>query len=89
MACGNRRGANVLDDGDRELFLETFVEACGRTGWEVFAWVLMDNHYHAVFRTPEPNLVGGMQWFQKTYTRRLNAKRRFRGHLFGGRYSRA
>jgi REP element-mobilizing transposase RayT len=86
MARGNRREAIVLDDGDRELFRETFAEACGRTGWEVFAWVLMDNHYHAVFRTPEPNLVAGMQWFQNAYTRRLNARHRFWGHLFGGRY---
>lgn len=86
MARGNRGEAIVLDDGDRELFRETFAEACGRTGWEVFAWVLMDNHYHAVFRTPEPNLVAGMQWFQNAYTRRLNARRRFWGHLFGGRY---
>jgi hypothetical protein len=46
----------------------------------------MDNHYHAVFRTPEPNLVAGMQWFQNAYTRRLNTKRRLWGHLFGGRY---
>jgi hypothetical protein len=46
----------------------------------------MDNHYHLVFRTPKPNLVEGMQWFQNAYTRRLNARYRLRGHLFGGRY---
>lgn len=86
MARGNRREPIVHDDGDRKLFCETFAEACGRTGWEVFAWVLMDNHYHAVFRTPEPNLVAGMQWFQNAFTRRLNARRRLWGHLFGGRY---
>lgn len=50
------------------------------------AWVLMNNHYHAVFRTPEPNLVAGMQWFQNAFTRRLNARRHLWGHLFGGRY---
>jgi len=86
MARGDRREAIVLDDGDRELFLDTFAEVCGRTGWQVFAWVLMDNHYHAVFRTPEPNLVSGMQWFQNAFTRRLNARRHLWGHLFGGRY---
>jgi len=64
MARGDRREPIVLDDEDRTLFLDTFGEACGRTGWEVFAWVLLDNHYHAVFRSPEPNLVFGMQWFQ-------------------------
>jgi putative transposase len=86
MARGNRREPIVHDDGDRQLFLDTLAEACGRTGWRVFAWVLLDNHYHAVFRTPEPNLVAGMQWFQNAYTRRLNARRHFWGHLFGGRY---
>ena len=86
MARGNRREPIVHDDGDRALFAETFAEACGRTGWQVFAWVLMDNHYHAVLRTPEPNLVAGMQWFQNAFTRRLNSRRRLWGHLFGGRY---
>lgn len=38
-------------------------------------WVLMENHYHAVFRTPEPNLVAGMQWIQNAFTRRLNVRR--------------
>lgn len=84
MARGNRREAIVHDDGDSRLFLETFGEACGRTGREVFAWVHMDNHDHAVFRTPEPNLVAGMQWFQNADTRRLDTKRRLWGHLFGG-----
>ncbi len=86
MARGDRREPIVHDDGDRELFYDTFAEACGRTGWEVFGWVLMDNHYHAVFRTPEPNLVAGMQWFQNAFTRRLNARKHLWGHLFGGRY---
>lgn len=86
MARGNHRESIVFDDSDRELFYDTLAEACGRTGWEVFAWVLMDNHYHAVFRTPEANLVAGMQWFQNAYTRRLNAKKHLWGHLFGGRY---
>lgn len=56
------------------------------TGWEVFVWVLMDNHYHAVFRTPKANLVEGMTWFQNSFTRRLNSRDKLWGHLFGGRY---
>jgi putative transposase len=86
MARGNRREPIVFDDDDRELFVGTLGEACEMTGWEVFAWVLMDNHYHAVFRTPTANLVEGMRWFQNAYTRRLNGRRRLWGHLFGGRY---
>ena len=86
MARGDRREPIVFDDGDRELFYDTFAEACGRTGWEVFGWVLMDNHCHAAFRTPEPNLVAGMHWFQNAFTRRLSARKHLWGHLFGGRY---
>ena len=86
MARGNRREPIVFDDSDRKLFVDTFSEACSMTGWEVFAWVLLDNHYHAVFRTPRANLVDGMKWLQNTYTRRLNARHRLWGHLFGGRY---
>ena len=86
MARGNRREPIVFGDDDRELFVETFSEACRKSSWEVFAWVLMDNHYHAVFRTPEPNLVKGMGWLQNAYTRRLNGRHRLWGHLFGGRY---
>lgn len=86
MARGDRREDIVQDDGDREMFVATLAEACKRTGWQVLAWVLMDNHYHWLVRTPEPNLVDGMKWFQLTYTQRYNAKHRGWGHLFGGRY---
>jgi len=86
MARGNRREPIVFDDADRKLFVDTFSEACSMTGWEVFAWALLDNHYHAVFRTPRANLVDGMKWLQNTFTRRMNARHRLWGHLFGGRY---
>ena len=86
MARGNRREPIVFGDDDRELFVKTFGEACQMAGWQVFAWVLMDNHYHAVFRTPEANLVEGMKWMQNAYTRRLNGRHKLWGHLFGGRY---
>lgn len=86
MARGNRREPIVFDDDDRKLFVKTLSEAASRYQWEIFAWVLMDNHYHFVLRTPQANLVEGMQWFQNAYTRRLNAKHRLWGHLFGGRY---
>lgn len=46
----------------------------------------MGNHYHVVFKTPKPNLVEGMTWFQSNVTKRLNARSKLRGHLFSGRY---
>ncbi|MDF2378571.1 MAG: transposase, partial [Verrucomicrobiales bacterium] len=86
MARGDRREPIVFDDTDREMFVRTLGELCAKTGWEVFAWVLMDNHYHLAVRTPDANLVEGMTWFQNTFTRRINTRHRLWGHLFGGRY---
>ena len=86
MARGDRREPIVYSDEDRETFVRTLAQACQKTGWEVFAWVLMDNHYHLALRTPKANLVEGMTWFQNTFTRRINTSNGLWGHLFGGRY---
>ncbi|MFT5410310.1 MAG: putative transposase [Verrucomicrobiales bacterium] len=86
MARGNRSGPIVLDDSDRSCFVETFAEACEKSAWEVYAWVLMDNHYHLAVRTPAGNLVEGMKWFQNTYTRRFKTRHDQSGALYGDRY---
>jgi REP element-mobilizing transposase RayT len=83
---GDRREPIFQDDIDRERFLKTLGEACARTGWIIHAWVLMNNHYHLMLETPEPNLVAGMRWFQTTMTIRYNRRHRISGHLFQGRY---
>lgn len=82
---GDRREEIFRGDEDRELFLKTLGEACGRTGWRLHAWVLMSNHYHLLLETPQPNLVAHMRWFQTTYTVRFNRRHRLSGHLFQGR----
>jgi REP element-mobilizing transposase RayT len=66
------------------LFLRTLGEACERTGSRVYAWVLMSNHYHAVVRAPNANLVEAMGWLQNTYSRRFNTRHGTWGKLFGG-----
>lgn len=86
MARGNRRQPIVHSDADRRLFAETIAEACDLAKFKTYAWVLMDNHYHWVLETPKANLVEGMTWFQNTITRRINARNRLWGHLFGARY---
>jgi len=86
LARGNRRDAIFLDDEDRRYFLKVLSEACGKTGWRIHAWVLMNNHYHFLLETPEANLVEGMKWMQNTYTRRFNIRHGLWGRLFGDRY---
>ncbi|HBA86048.1 MAG TPA: hypothetical protein DCZ95_18335 [Verrucomicrobia bacterium] len=43
----------LTDRKDRELFLETLSEFCGRTGFRIHSYVLMTNHYHLLLETPE------------------------------------
>ena len=82
MCRGNGGEAIFWSDKDRELFIDTLDEACGRCGWRIHAYVLMGNHYHLLLETPEANLVDGMKWFQGTYTQRFNSRNRRWGHLF-------
>ncbi len=87
VMCRGDRGERIFEgDADRQMFLRTLAECCEKCGWDLYAWVLMTNHYHWVLQTPEANLVAGMKWFQNTYTRRFNTKHQRWGHIFGGRY---
>ena len=86
MNRGDRRQAIFKDDTDRELFLATLTEDCDKTGWQVHAYCLMDNHFHLVLEMPDANLVAGMKWFLGTYTSRFNRRHKEFGHLFSGCY---
>jgi hypothetical protein len=66
LARGNRREAIYRDDENRRYFLKVLSEACGRTGWPIHAWVLMNNHYHILVETPEANLVEGEEFYYQT-----------------------
>ena len=86
MNRGDQREDIFRDDEDRQRFLCTLSEACGKTDWQVHAYCLMRNHFHLVLETPQPNLVFGMKWLLGVYTKRFNIRHKFCGHLFAGRY---
>ena len=83
---GNYRADIFATNGARHSFLKTLDEACQKTGWILYAWCLMTNHFHLALRTPNANLVSGMQWLLATFSARFNRFRKERGHLFQGRY---
>jgi putative transposase len=56
MNRGRARQPTVIDDSDYRAFLETLAEAHRLWEIEVFAYCLMENHYHLCFRTPRGNL---------------------------------
>ena len=71
MNRGDQREDIFRDDEDRQRFLSTLGEACGKTEWQVQAYCLMRNHFHLVLETPQPNLVFGMKWLLGVYTKRF------------------
>jgi hypothetical protein len=53
---------------------------------DVFAYVLMGNHYHLLVRTHQANLSRAMQWLGVSYSSWHNARHHRSGHLFQGRF---
>jgi putative transposase len=84
---GNNRQDIFVTDDDRRMFLDTVGQMSERFESRIFAYVLMDNHYHLRLRTARANLSRNMQWLGTTYTRRYNVKHFQSGHLFQGRFS--
>jgi len=83
---GNERRNIFRGDSDRVRFLEILTDTSDLYVVEVHAYVLMDNHFHVVVMTHEPNLHKFMQRFNTTYTVYFNRRHSRSGHLYQGRY---
>jgi REP element-mobilizing transposase RayT len=83
---GVERRAIVADDHDRRQWLRLLGRAATRYGWRVFAYVLMDNHFHVYLRTPQPNLSEGMHDFEGGHATLFNRRHERDGVLFQGRF---
>ena len=76
----------MLDDRDREKWLAVVERSARACRWLVFAFALMDNHFHLFLQTPEANLSRGMQRICGGYATWFNLRHRRAGHLFQGRF---
>lgn len=83
-ARGTGRQQIFLDDRDREHALEVLGELPERFGVEIHVYVLMDNHFHLLVRTPRANLSAAMQWFNGSYSRWFIARRGRSGPVLRG-----
>jgi putative transposase len=86
LSRGNEQRSIFLDNKDRAVFLDVVGQASERFEVEIFAFVLMTNHYHLLMRTNRANLSKTMQWIGVTYTRQFNNRHLRSGHLFQGRF---
>ena len=83
---GNERKAIFGDPLDRKTFLEILIQSQNIYSVRIFAYVLMDNHFHFLVETPLGNLGQFMRRFTITYTSYFNRSHNRVGHLFQGRY---
>jgi putative transposase len=85
-ARGDRQESIFDDDGDRLAFIELLGKEVSQQGWLLYAFCLMDNHYHLLLETPEPTLVRGMRRLNGVYTQAFNRRHGRVGHVLQGRY---
>ena len=85
-ARGNERKSIYRDDRDRQHFLTLLAQVVDRFHVLVHAYVLMDNHYHALAETLEANLARVMRQLDGDYAQHFNRRHRRVGHLFQARY---
>jgi putative transposase len=83
---GNARSRLFKDDADRQRFLKRLSERVEQFNIRLYMFVLMKNHFHLVFETPEGNCSRFMQSLSTAYTVYYNLRHRRHGHLFDGRY---
>ena len=85
---GNRRLPVFFHDDDRELYLGLLAEAARASDTRCLAWCLMDNHVHLVLvpRTAD-GLRATLGEAHRRYTRHVNFREGWRGHLFQGRFA--
>jgi putative transposase len=86
MARGNARAAIFLDDADRQAFCLGLARVCERFDWRLWAYCLMDNHYHLLIETVQPTLSRGMREVNGVYTQAFNRHHARVGHVLQGRY---
>jgi putative transposase len=86
ISRGNRREPIFVDDGDRRFFLALLERIGLEHRWTVHSYCLLYTHYHIVLETTRSSLSAGMRRLNGTYAQGFNARHRFVGHLFQGRF---
>ncbi len=84
---GNRRQRTFFRDEDYLAHRELMGEWCRARGVEVWAYSLMPNHVHLIaVPTDSAALRLAIGEAHRRYTRRINFREQWRGHLWQGRF---
>ncbi|MEE8445842.1 MAG: transposase [Alphaproteobacteria bacterium] len=85
---GNRRQDTFFTDGDYQTYQDLMAHWCAHYGVAVWAYCLMPNHVHLI-AVPETEAALGLAIGEahRRYTRRVNLREDWRGHLWQGRFA--
>jgi len=87
---GNRRQQTFFCTGDYRAYKQLMAEWCAKEGVEIWAYCLMPNHVHLI-ATPQTAtaLAAAIGEAHERYTRQVNFRQAWRGHLWQGRFASA
>jgi len=85
---GNRRLPTFFGDDDYQTYLELMAQWCTHWGVEVWAYCLMPNHVHLIaVPQSQDGLRRAIGEAHRRYSRRVNFREGWRGHLWQGRFA--
>jgi len=86
MVRGNSGRDIFLDNDDRQRLLKIFINKKKENQFILYAYCLMDNHFHLVLKECEDNISHIMKRINTTYVLYFNKKYQTNGHLFQNRF---
>ncbi|MGH7478467.1 MAG: transposase [Candidatus Methylomirabilales bacterium] len=87
MNRGLARQRVFSDRVDRLTFIELLADCHEMWSVRVYAYCLLDTHYHLLLETPDDNLARVMRHLNGIYTQRYNRRHGRDGRLLRGRYT--
>ncbi len=84
---GNRRAPTFFEEGDYALYRDLLAQSAAKAGTEIWCYCLMPNHVHIiVVPSNEDGLRRTFADTHRRYTGYINARNRWTGHLWQGRF---
>jgi REP element-mobilizing transposase RayT len=86
MGRGIERKKIFINDADRNDFIDRLAALAEEGAMDVYAWVLMPDHFHLLCKTRNRPLSSSMRKILTGYVVNFNRRHRRYGHLFQNRY---
>jgi len=84
---GNRRQIVFFSQSDKRFFYDLLKQECDRAGISIWAYCLMDNHFHLIaVPDREDALAKGIGETDRRYSLFINIRNDWKGHLWQERF---